>query len=174
MGEIKISALEELLTAANSDELIINDISEPLDIDKTKRIKFSNLVKGLIDIQIAESTSEKEYSTTWEDHPGLTTTLTLSRTCTVLMFAVITGYVNTTVAGYSFFVRGVIDGNADADYNKFNGSANPKRNEALPYIWFKTGITSGSKIAKIQCQYATSGVNNYITNGRLIALAFAE
>jgi len=42
---VKISELDELMSFATGDILVINDISEPLDIDKTKRISVANLVK---------------------------------------------------------------------------------------------------------------------------------
>lgn len=130
---------------------------------------------GLVDIQIAKSTSEKTYTTvTWEDHPGLSVTLTLPRASTVLILATITGNVNTTAVGYKFFVRGMIDGVADTDHDNFNGSMNPSRNEALPYYWYQTNVPAGSRIVKIQSKRAEDGVDNRIYDGRLIALAFGE
>ncbi len=131
-------------------------------------------VPGLIDIQIAKSTAEKQYTTsTWEDHPGLSITLTLPRTSTILMLSTVTGYVTTAAVGYKMSIRGVIDGTADSGLD-FNGSANPARNEALPYVWFRKGILSGSRVIKIQCKEGQSGVDTYITTGRLVVLVFGE
>jgi hypothetical protein len=48
MAIIPISDLEELITPASGDELVIVDASEPLDIDKTKKISFLNLVTNAI------------------------------------------------------------------------------------------------------------------------------
>ncbi len=45
---IKISELTELTAPADGDNLVIQDISEPIDIDKTKKITFLNLVKAFI------------------------------------------------------------------------------------------------------------------------------
>ena len=90
----------------------------------------------------------------------------------ILILAIVAGYADTTVAGYGFSVRGMINGVADETFNPFNGSATTKRNEAMPYIWYAINVPAGNRIAKIQCAAAT--VNRYITNGRLIALAFAE
>ena len=130
---------------------------------------------GLVDIQVAKSTSGKTYSTSsWEDHPGLEVTLTLPRASTVLILATITGNVNTTLTGYSFFVRGVIDGVADDDPDNFNGSMSPSRNEALPYYWYQTSVSAGSRIVKIQSKEAADGIDNRIFDGRLIVLAFGE
>jgi hypothetical protein len=116
---------------------------------------------GLVDIQIAKSTSGKTYSTaTWEDHPGLSVTLTLPKASTVLILADITGNVNTTLTGYGFFVRGMIDGVADGDPDNFNGSINPSRNEVLSYTWFRTSVPAGSRIVKIQSKEAIDGIDN--------------
>jgi len=127
---------------------------------------------AIVDIDMAASSGEKSYSTTWEDHPGLTVTLALPCVCTVVMLAIVAGYADTTSVGYSFTVRGMIDGVADGTFSPYNGSATTKRNEAMPYIWYAVNVPAGDRIAKIQCAAAT--VNRYITNGRLIALAFAE
>ena len=124
------------------------------------------------DIDIIDVSPEQLFSSaTWTDITGATLTLALPCTCTILIFAVVTGYVNADLAGYSFGIRGLIDGTADADAN-YNGSSNPKRNEAFPYIWYKTGIAAGNRIAKLQCQEKTQDL--YVTKARLIALAFAE
>lgn len=46
----KISDLVELTSfPANGDEIIINDVSEPLDIDKTKRISILTLLGNILD-----------------------------------------------------------------------------------------------------------------------------
>ena len=121
----------------------------------------------LIDVSPGQTFS----NAAWEDITGATLTLTLPTTCTIFILASVTGYVNADLAGYSFNIRGSIDGNTDAD-NNYNGSANPKRNEAFPYFWYKTGITAGNKIVKLQCQQKTQ--NLYVTKARLIAFAFAE
>jgi len=130
---------------------------------------------GLVDIKIAKSTAGKTYSTaTWEDHPGLSVTLTLPKASTILILADITGNVNTTLVGYGFSVRGMIDGVADGDPDNFNGSMNPSRNEVLSYTWFRTSVPAGSRIVKIQSKEAIDGIDNRIQDGRLIALAFGE
>ena len=100
--------------------------------------------------------------------------MTLPRASTVLILADITGNVKTTLVGYRFFVRGMIDGVADDDPDNFNGSMNPSRNEILSYNWFRTGVPAGSRVVKIQSKEAEDGVDNRITDGRLIALAFGE
>ena len=124
------------------------------------------------DIDIVDVSPEQTFSNAaWADITGATLTLALPCTCTVLILAVVTGYVMADLAGYGFSVRGLIDGTADAD-NNYNGSANPKRNEAFPYFWFKTGIAAGNRIAKLQCQQKIQ--NLYVARARLIALAFAE
>ncbi len=125
------------------------------------------------DIDIVDVSPDQTFSSaTWTDITGATLTLALPCTCTVFIFAVVAGYPVTTSAGYGFSIRGMIDGVADTTFNPFNGSANPQRNEALPYIWYAINVPAGNRIAKIQCASAT--VNRYVTNARLIALAFAE
>jgi hypothetical protein len=224
---INISSLPQMTSIPETnDQLIINDISEPLNVDKTKRISYYYLmnlaaqtarqalaysqaagdifyaisptalgrlgkgsigqailqganapywgnIKGILAFGQANSTSEKLFSSdTWEDIPGASVTLSLPSTCTILMLATVTGYPVTTSAGYAFAIRGYIDGSADPSSIPFNGSDNPARNEALPYIWAKTSVPAGNKVVKIQCHQ--SGINRYVTNARLIALAFGE
>lgn len=48
MAIVKISELIELTTPADGDQLIINDISEPVDIDKTKRITVVNFLANVL------------------------------------------------------------------------------------------------------------------------------
>lgn len=103
------------------------------------------------------------------DISGATVTLTLTRTCTILVMASVVGYNATT--GRTFYYRAVVDGTADPTpvYSSNGGEA---RNEALPYIYYATGIASGSRIVKLQCSADTDP--NWVERGKLIALAFTE
>ena len=109
------------------------------------------------------------FSSTWADITGATFDLTLGVTCTILVFAVVTGYNAST--GRGFYVRGVVNGTADpAATFPFNGGE--ARNEALPYIYYATGVTAGTRTVKMQCQADTDP--NVVERGRLTALAFVE
>lgn len=109
------------------------------------------------------------FSGTWADITGATFNLTLGVTCTILVFAVMTGYNAST--GRGFYVRGVVNGTADpAASFPFNGGE--ARNEALPYIYYATGVTAGTRTVKMQCQADTDP--NVVERGRLTALAFVE
>ena len=109
------------------------------------------------------------FSGTWADITGATFNLTLGVTCTILVFAVMTGYNAST--GRGFYVRGVVNGTADpAASFPFNGGE--ARNEALPYIYYATGVTAGTRTVKMQCQADTDP--NVEERGRLTALAFVE
>lgn len=108
------------------------------------------------------------------DITGMTVTLTLTETCTILLLASNTLYCDTTTVGFTCYVVGSINGVADATHPEYqaNGSHNPQRNEGLMYIHAKTGVPAGSRIVKLRAQ--NSGSNVYYTSGRLIALAFKE
>lgn len=108
------------------------------------------------------------------DITGMTVTLTLTATCTIVLLASSTLYCDTTTVGFVCSVVGVIDGAADSDHPEYqsNGSHNPQRNEGLMYIHAKTGVQAGSRIVKLQSK--NSGSNVYYTSGRIIALAFKE
>lgn len=61
MAIIKISDLEELTNVANGDLIPIVDISEPLDIDKTKYIQKQNLITAVrqtVQIMLADNTDQ--------------------------------------------------------------------------------------------------------------------
>lgn len=108
--------------------------------------------------------------TAFVDITGASVNLTLTTACTVLVFAVVTGYHNT--AGRSFSVRAVVDGTADpAAIHIFNGAE--VRNEALPYIYQVTGIPAGTRNVRMQFSGDASGTA-FVERGRLIAIAFAE
>lgn len=111
----------------------------------------------------------QSFSGGWADITGATFDLTLTVACTVVVLAVVTGYNGT--AGRAFYVRANVNGTGDpAGSFPFNGGA--ARNEAVPYIYYATGIPAGTRTVKLQCQ---ADVNpNVVERGRLIALAFAE
>lgn len=109
------------------------------------------------------------FTNVWADITGASLTLALSVTCTIFVFAIVTGYNNTNER--AFFIRGVVNGVADgAALFPFNGGR--LRNEGLPYIYRATGVTSGSRIVKLQC-YGDSETS-VVERGRLIAAAFVE
>jgi len=116
-------------------------------------------------------------STTLEDITNATVTLALTVTCTIILLALVEGYVDQTTAGFGFKVYGMINGTSDTgvtDKVPGNGSATTLRNETLPYMYIKTGVPAGNRIVKLQAKDAASGTHDYITNVRLLALAFAE
>jgi len=105
----------------------------------------------------------------WADITGATFTLTLTHTCTIVVRAVVSGY--NGGAGRSFFVRAMVNAVADpGTVPFFNGGA--VRNEALPYFYYTTGVTAGSRIVKLQCQADTDP--NVVDRGRLEAFAYVE
>lgn len=104
----------------------------------------------------------------WEDITGATFDLTLSVTCTIVVIASVTGYNDT--GGDAFNIRAVVDGTADAGSPPFNGGE--VRNEALPYIYFATGITAGTRTVKLQ--FGNTSNTSSVYRGRLAALAFVE
>lgn len=110
-------------------------------------------------------------SATWEDITGATMTLTLTSACTIIVMAVVTGY-NASV-GRSFYVRANVNGtadSADSTSQPFNGGQ--ARNEGLPYVYRATGVPSGSRIVKLQCQ--RNNDPNVVERGRLLAVALVE
>lgn len=113
----------------------------------------------------------QSFASTWADVTGASLSLVLSYTCTVLVWAAITGY-NAT-AGRTFYLRANVDGNTDsAPTLSSNGGVTGGRNEALPYLFRIASIGSGTKTVKLQCQADTDP--NVVTRGRMIALAFLE
>lgn len=106
---------------------------------------------------------------TYANITGATFNLTLSVTCTVVVFAAVVGY--NPNSGNSFIVRATINSVADASsVFPFNGGQS--RNEALPYIHYATGVTAGTRAVVLQCE--NSPTTNTVERGRMIALAFAE
>lgn len=112
------------------------------------------------------------FSSTWADITGASLSLVLSYTCTIFVFAAITGYQGSS--GRIFIVRANVDGNTDANdsMSSNGGEASEDRNEALPYIFRITGVAAGTKTVKLQCQ--ANSDPNIVTRGRLIAQAFVE
>lgn len=125
------------------------------------------------DWQTADFSNDQDFKTSWEDVTGSSVTLTLTVTCTVVIIATVTGYNKRATNNlYPFEIRGVIDGVADAANKPYNRSQNPARNEAMGYIYYSSGITSGSRIAKLQSDYNSDW--NHITQGRIIAFALVD
>jgi tryptophan synthase alpha subunit len=127
--------------------------------------------KGLVDFSPSQT-----FTTAWGlpstgDITGATVTLTLSATCTVFVFATVTGFNGT--AGNTFTIRAVVDGVADANAGEaFNGGDPANRDEDLQYVYYTTGVVAGSRIVKLQSQ--KQGTNNFVHFGRLVALAWTE
>lgn len=63
MTIVKISDLVELTNPADGDELVIVDVSEPLDIDKTKKITSLNLLASKISKSIFTAVGDILYAT---------------------------------------------------------------------------------------------------------------
>lgn len=117
---------------------------------------------------------DQTFNSTWADITDASVTLSLSATCTVIVHAEVLGYNVLSNYGNRYLVRGVIDGTAD-DADTPNGMGTwpgGPVNQTLSYTWWRTGITSGSRVCKLQCE--KWGTNNYVTSGRLMALAFVE
>ena len=109
------------------------------------------------------------FSGSWADITSATLTLTLTVTCTVIVTAAVRGYNGTS--GRMFYIRSMVDGVADGSPTVMANSYDV-RNEALPYLYYATGVTAGSRIVKLQCQADTDP--NYVESGRLMALAYVE
>lgn len=114
---------------------------------------------------------QSSISSSFVDITGATFNLTLTETCTVVVLALVTGYNNT--GGASFVVRSVVNGTADpltTSQLPFNGGE--VRNEALPYIYYATGVPAGTRAVKMQ--FASTGGTSYVERCRLFAFAFVE
>ena len=109
------------------------------------------------------------FSGSWADITSATLTLTLTVTCTVIVTAAVRGYNGTS--GRMFYIRSMVDGVADGSPSVM-ANGYDVRNEALPYLYYATGVTAGSRIVKLQCQADTDP--NYVESGRLMALAYVE
>lgn len=131
---------------------------------------------GLQDIQIATGNPNYQTFTTssYEDVTGATVTLTLTTTCTVILFANVVGHVNSTTAGFGFSVLGLIGGVADTNNLPSNGSDNPVINQALPYFYAKKNVSAGSVVCKLQCKEPAPGTDNRIQSFTMFALALQE
>jgi hypothetical protein len=111
----------------------------------------------------------QSFSGGWADISGATLNLTLAYTCTIFIFATITGYNATT--GRIFYVRGNINGTADASpNNQKNGGG--FRNEGLSYFYRLSGVAAGVRTIKLQCQADTDP--NVVDSGRLLVMAYVE
>lgn len=109
------------------------------------------------------------FSSTWADITGATLNLTLSYTCTIMVKADVAGY--NAITGRRFSIRAMVNGTADASPgNIYNGGQ--ARNESLHYEYYATGVPSGTRTVKLQCQADTDP--NYVDAGRLEAFAFVE
>jgi len=108
---------------------------------------------------------------TWGDITGATFNLTLTVTCTIMVWAVVTGYQQDS--GRAFYVRANVNGVADPE-SSFPYNGTQVRNESLPYIYYATGITAGTRTVKLQTQGDGGSNGVFVERGRLIALAFAE
>lgn len=124
--------------------------------------------KGTVDF----SPGGQVFSSTWADISFAAVSLTLSVTCTIVVFSEITGYTDNAGTGYGFLIRAMVNGVADTGTIPFNGSQTEIRNGSVSYLYYTTGVTAGSRLVKMQCQANT--VNNVVERGRLIALAFVE
>lgn len=111
----------------------------------------------------------QSFAGSWADITGAAFNISLSHTCTVVVLAVVSGY--NASAGRSFYIRASVNAVADSAPNPFfNGGE--VRNEALPYIYYATGVTAGNRTVKLQCQADTDP--NIVDRGRLLAFAFVE
>lgn len=72
MAIIKISELVELTIPADGDQLVINDISEVVDANKTKRISTSNLLANILAIAQSVITKRQGGSSTIWNTSGTT------------------------------------------------------------------------------------------------------
>lgn len=157
MGEIKISSLVELTSAANSDELIINDISEPLDVDKTKRIKVSNLVKGLSCYgAFTPGTASSLSQTSWTDVTG--TSIDISVPVTSLLVAVASFHLIKSTDG-SIYVRWMLDGTAQPQ-TKLEYHVGSVDHPAS-IIGIKANVPSGTRTCKLQ-YYVTAATGSIV------------
>jgi hypothetical protein len=121
--------------------------------------------KGNADFAPAQSVT----GTTWTDVTGATVTLSLSKTCTVMLWAF--GVIRVSAAGYGAQVRGSIDGTVDPTYSTpFSGDAayNP-----VMYFWYRTGIAAGSRVVKLQFN-CSGAATAYFERGRIMGLAMVE
>lgn len=109
----------------------------------------------------------------YADVTGATVTLVLpaGKTYTIMSIASIQAYNTYAGSGRQTKIQTVIDGTAQ-NHDGANGSMNPPRNEGETRIAIKTGVTSGSKVVKLQAM--ADGNPTHVTGGYLIAIAFAE
>jgi len=113
------------------------------------------------------------FASTWADITGATINLTLTRTCTIVVRAIVTGYNQNAGPGRGFYYRSVVNGTADPSSSQpFEGSQTEVINRSLAYDYYATGVTAGTRTVKLQCQADTDP--NIVTRGILTALAFVE
>jgi hypothetical protein len=123
--------------------------------------------KGTVDF----SPSQTITSTSLTDITGATLTLVTSVTCTIYVEANIVGYQAT--GGRTILLASVVGGVVDPNLIQSNGGDAAARNEALPYIYYATGVAAGNIIVKLQSKKDATA-NVYIHDGRLTAIAYAE
>ena len=169
-GDFQIAASPTTLTA----------IAKPastkvatMDGSKVFAWAASNTLPGMLhtsDMQTWEH--DQSISGGWVDITYGTSTLTLTKTCTIFVAAGITGYNALRYsAGGAYLLRININGVDDSAY-AFNGGITGGRNEALPWLAMALHVPSGSRT--IQLQANMSGETDNIADGRLLALAFVE
>jgi hypothetical protein len=163
---IKISALTELTTPADGDNLVIEDISEPLDVNKTKRITFLNFIQSFIPNIISKRQGGS--STVW-DTPG-TTTYTPTPTNVKIQVGVTTFTVsdnatpkmeNTITFPVAFSYKPIVLATVISDSSYATGGA-------VPAIVQTSAINSSS--AYIRIKYATNFNNGTVFNVAWMAI----
>lgn len=118
-----------------------------------------------------EFSPDASYGLPWADIAGATLTLTLTKTCSILVWAEIAGYVDGSTG--TLQLRAVVNGVADAGAPLGgNNAASVLRVEEQGYIYLATGVTAGSRVVKLQASGTSNGP--HITEGRLFAMAVTE
>jgi hypothetical protein len=123
---------------------------------------------GIVTSQTAQATS----STTLIDITLMTTTLTLTKPCTIVAAAYGGHFMNYGLHPGIFAIS--IDGTVDT----YGMTSHRNTEYTYPYpcvtMWRVTGVAAGSRVVKLKFMTDNAGETLTFHSGRLIALAFAE
>lgn len=107
--------------------------------------------------------------TTWGDVSGMSVSLTLSATCTIIVL--IHGTISAPGGAVDAYLRPVIDGTADSNgYVRHNLAGY----SAAAVVGYKKNVAAGARICKLQMRSGVSGETAHWNTGAIIAVAFEE
>lgn len=121
---------------------------------------------------VSSSTGANRNSTSFGDVTGMSFNLSLTATCTILAFAFGVAYTNTGVYEPTFAIN--IDGTIDTNPHSMQRNAEFYPGQPFSTLFYKSGITAGTRAIKLQFKVANAAETVYFRSGKMVALAFAE